>query len=314
MMKDFDPKILKNLYIPSPNSHKGQNGKLLLISGSKLFHSSSLWALKVASRIVDMVFYSSVDENNKIVKDAKKEFRDGIIIPRNKIENYIQEADCILIGPGLPRKEGREAGDDDTKILTESLLKKYPNKKWVIDGGSLQTIDPQFIPNNAILTPHAREFEQLFQVELRSMKQESRMEGHDSLFMIHDSLVQEMANKYNCTIVLKGPTDIICGLDKSARPPKLKLRPSARQSQPTARRCRRVEGGNAGMTKGGTGDVLAGLIASLYCKNEAFLSATAGSFINKKAGESLFKRVGYYFNSSDLVNEIPAVMKKLIVH
>ena len=66
------------------------------------------------------------------------------------------------------------------------------------------------------------------------------------------------------------------------------------------------------MTKGGTGDVLAGLIASLYCKNEAFLSATAGSFINKKAGESLFKRVGYYFNSSDLVNEIPAAMKKLL--
>ena len=309
MMKDFDPKILKNLYIPSPNSHKGQNGKLLLISGSKLFHSSSLWALKVASRIVDMVFYSSVDENNKIVKDAKKEFRDGIIIPRNKIENYIQEADCILIGPGLPRKEGREAGDDDTKILTESLLKKCPNKKLGIEGGSLQTIDPQFIPRNAILTPHRKEFEKIFNFQFPIFNFQSN--SNDQISKIQKK-VQEMANKYNCTIVLKGPTDIICGLDKSARPPKLKLRPSARQSQPTARRCRRVEGGNAGMTKGGTGDVLAGLIASLYCKNEAFLSATAGSFINKKAGESLFKRVGYYFNSSDLVNEIPAAMKKLL--
>ena len=90
-MQDFSEKELKKLYISSVNSHKGQNGKLLLISGSKLFHSSSLWGLKVASRIVDMVFYSSVDENNKIVQDLKKEFRDGIVVPRSKIEDYIKE-------------------------------------------------------------------------------------------------------------------------------------------------------------------------------------------------------------------------------
>lgn len=67
------------------------------------------------------------------------------------------------------------------------------------------------------------------------------------------------------------------------------------------------------MTKGGTGDVLAGLIAALYCKNDAFLAAAAGSYINKKAGDSLFKKVGYYFNASDLVDKIPRVMKKLII-
>jgi NAD(P)H-hydrate epimerase len=68
------------------------------------------------------------------------------------------------------------------------------------------------------------------------------------------------------------------------------------------------------MTKGGTGDVLAGLIAALYCKNDnPFLVAGIGSYINKKAGESLFKKVGYYFNSSDLVEEIPGVMKELFL-
>lgn len=65
------------------------------------------------------------------------------------------------------------------------------------------------------------------------------------------------------------------------------------------------------MTKGGTGDVLAGLVAALYCKNEAFLTASASSFINKKAGEKLFEKVGLYFNSSDLTDEIPKVMKNL---
>ena len=292
-IQSFSEKELKKLYIPSSDSHKGQNGKLLLISGSKLFHSSSLWALKVASRIVDMVYYSSVDENNWIVKEAKKEFRDGIITPRNKVENYAQEADCILIGPGLPRKEGQEAGDDDTRELTERLLRKYPEKKWVIDGGSLQTIDPKLIPSTAILTPHPREFEllvssikcQVLSIKMRKIKLEEQVE----LFAKH----------CNCLIVLKGPVDIVCGLDKSMKPPTLKLR--------------RVKGGNAGMTKGGTGDVLAGLTAALYCKNNAFLAASAASYINKKAGESLFAKVGYYFNASDLVDEIPKIMKEILI-
>ncbi|MBF8249634.1 MAG: ADP-dependent (S)-NAD(P)H-hydrate dehydratase [Candidatus Levybacteria bacterium] len=297
-MKEFEPSELKKLYTPPSDSHKGQNGKLLLISGSKLFHSSSLWALKVASRIVDMVFYSSVDENNQIVMEAKQEFRDGIVVPRNKIENYIQEADCVLIGPGLPRKDGEQIGDDDTKTLTESLLKKYPNKKWVIDGGSLQTINPQLIPHNAILTPHRREFE-MIKLKTQNSKLKTTFCNAEQNSKLQEQ-VKIFAETYGCTIVLKGPTDIVCGLDKSVRPPTLKLR--------------RVEGGNAGMTKGGTGDVLAALIAGLYCKNEdPFLVASSGSFLNKKAGESLFKRVGYYFNASDLVNELPGVMKNYIL-
>ncbi len=282
-MQDFDISDLKKLYIPPPNSHKGQNGKLLIIGGSKLFHAASLWSLKVASRIVDMVFYSSVPENNEIVIAAKKEFRGGIVIPRSKIENYIKEADCILIGPGLPRPDGQEKGDDSTKELTEKLLTKYPKKKWVIDGGSLQTINPQFIPNNAILTPHAREFEIM---KLKS--QNSNLKTTTQNLKLQEQ-VKIFAKTYNCVVVLKGPTDIIC----------------------SPKECVSIKGGNAGMTKGGTGDVLAGLVAALYCKNDAFLSATAGSYINKKAGESLFKRVGYYFNSSDLVDEIPKVMGKL---
>ena len=52
-----------------------------------------------------MVFYSSVPENNQIVHELKKEFRNGIIVARNDIESYIDEADCILIGPGMERTE-----------------------------------------------------------------------------------------------------------------------------------------------------------------------------------------------------------------
>ena len=271
-MKEFDIKNLKKLYIPARDSHKGQNGKVMIIAGSILFHAASLWPLVVASRIVDMVFYSSVDENNEIVKKNKDEFRNGIIVPRSKIESYIKDAECILIGPGLPREEGVEKGDDDTRKMTQNLLQKYPNKKWVIDGGSLQVISPEILPKTAIITPHKKEFETLF--------------GISPTF----ENAEEMAKKYDITILLKGEEDFIADSSESTT----------------------IKGGNAGMTKGGTGDVLAGLTASLYCKNDAFLSASCASFINKKAGERLEEKMGVYFNASDLASEIPVVMKDLL--
>src|ERR1035437_2577383 len=241
-MSEFDIKDLKKLNISASDSHKGENGKLLIIGGSVLFHAASLWSLQVASRIVDMVFYSSVPQNNELVEKEKTEFRNGIIVPRNRIKHYINDADCILIGPGLPRENGVEEGDDDTKELTEKLLKTYPNKKWVVDGGSLQTIDPQFIPTNAILTPHFKEFETLFNFQFLISNLKSN--SNEQMLQIQNK-VSEMAKKYNCTILLKGEVDLASNGVETVQ----------------------INGGNVGMTKGGTGDVLTGLVASLYCKN-----------------------------------------------
>jgi NAD(P)H-hydrate epimerase len=272
-MNEFDPSVLKSLYIPSSSSHKGQNGKVMLIAGSKLFHAASIWPLTVISRIVDMVFYASTNDNNELILKMKEQFLNGIVIPRESIDSYIAETDCILIGPGMPREGGVQEGDDDTKILTESLLKKYKDKRWVVDGGSLQTIFPEILPSEAIITPHKGEFQRLFRVEVTK-----------------DS-VSEMAKKFGIVILAKGEQDIIC----------------------SPKECVIMHGGNAGMTKGGTGDVLAGLTTALYAKNDAFLSACAASFINKKAGDKLFDKVGYYFNASDLADEIPKVIKELVM-
>jgi hydroxyethylthiazole kinase-like uncharacterized protein yjeF len=273
MESSFDRSLLKKLYIPSSSSHKGMNGKLMIIGGSHLFHAAFLWALKIASRIVDMVFYSSVEENNEIVQHLKESFQDGIVVPRSDIEKYIEEADCVLIGPGLPRKEGALASDDDTQELTKRLLTKYPQKKWVIDGGSLQVIHPSILPKGSVVTPHTREFVKLFGVQA------------------NEQTVKEMAEKYDIIIVAKSEKDIVC----------------------SKQQCIVIEGGNAGMTKGGTGDVLAGLIAALGCNNDLWLAAVAGSYFNKKAAESLYERVGLYFNASDLADEIPKVMKTEIL-
>lgn len=287
-MEQFNPEQLKKLYIPPKDSHKGQNGKLMLIGGSHLFHAASLWALTMASRIVDMVFYSSVPENNEIVQSTKKEFGDGIVVLRDDIESYIKEADAMLIGPGMLRAENLLNTEQELTLqeinqlpsegeqsyhLTKYLLKKYPEKQWVIDAGALQMMDLAWLKQlqkPAILTPHQGEFERVFGVA-----------GDDRS-------VAEAAKQHNCVILLKGEKDVVC----------------------SAAACLHISGGNAGMTKGGTGDVLAGLVAGLATKNEPFLAASAGAYFNKKAGEALFERVGFFFNASDLASEIPVVMKK----
>lgn len=289
-MTNFDPSDLQKLYVPSAISHKGQNGKLLMIGGSALFHAASLWSLEIASRIVDMVFYSSVPENNEIVKDIKKNWHSGIVVPREDIEHYAKEADAILIGPGMMRTEEKPTGNMLASLkeitllqdeglqayyLTHYMLEKFPEKKWIIDAGALQMLDLSWLKmlkGNVVLTPHLGEFEKLFDLDPLS------------------SNVADMAERYNCVIVLKRNIDTVC----------------------SPKECVLIEGGNAGMTKGGTGDVLAGLIASLACKNDLYLAAKCGSYINKKAGESLYKKQGIYFNATDLVGEIPYVMGKLI--
>jgi hydroxyethylthiazole kinase-like uncharacterized protein yjeF len=242
--------LLEKIKLPKKNSHKGQNGKLLIIGGSELFHAASKWSLDIASKFVDMVFYSSIPANNALIKKAKNEFWNGIIIPAKNRGKYIEEADCILIGPGMER-------NNDTKNTINNYLKKYKNKKWVIDAGALQMADPSLFQPNYIITPHQKEF----------------------LYL------QKMQEKFNCLVLLKGTEDEVFFNNQNIK----------------------IPGGNAGMTKGGTGDVLAGLIAALYCTHDQLTSAVIGSYINKKAGDSLYKKVGPYFNASDLVDEVPKV-------
>jgi NAD(P)H-hydrate epimerase len=270
-----------------------------------LFHAASLWALSIASRTVDMVFYASVPENNQIVQQAKQEFRNGIVITRDQIDDYAAEADAILIGPGMVRAQSEgvlsiekrvlsiaeisELEDEglQTRFLTKYMLEKYPHKKFILDAGALQMMDPEWllqVKGNVVITPHPREFETAkFKVQNAKLKvamQNAKLEEQVSMF----------AKEFNTVVLLKGKEDIVCS--------------------PTT--CVKIAGGNPGMTKGGTGDVLAGLVAGLACNNDMFLSACAASYFNKRAGESLEQKVGMYFNSTDLANALPSVIHQVL--
>jgi NAD(P)H-hydrate epimerase len=135
-LKDVNQKIgpgdVKALYKPPADSHRGQNGQLMTIAGSKRYHGAPLLATQMASKIVDLVFFSSVPENNELVRKMKSKLREFIIVPREEVEKFIKRCDAILIGPGMG--ESRE-----TSGLTNRLLRKYgyhPNYTPSLSKGS----------------------------------------------------------------------------------------------------------------------------------------------------------------------------------
>ena len=289
IMKEFKKEELTKLFRPHDNSNGEDNGQITIIGGSELFHGAPILALKTASRIVDMVFFATPEKS-----------------------------DAILIGPGFMRFGSEKTPESDrhfdnhnegktTREITEKLLKKFPLKKWVIDAGSLQTMDAEWIPENAIITPNKKEFETLFGAKFST------------------GLATEMAKKYKCIIVAKGPESYVTSADETVL----------------------IKGGNAGMTKGGTGDILAGLTVALLAKNEPFLSACAASYIEKAAADELYcgyqedhglqpvdelssdmssslgkprssgrggrhKKVGTNYNADDLADFIPEYFKMVL--
>ncbi len=276
MTRKFDPKELRKLFIPDNLSSGEDNGQVTIIGGSELFHGAPLFATKTVSRIVDMTFFSSPEKSlGSIAENIKSKLLSFIWVPWDDVNAYIEKSDAILIGPGFMRfhsektDSSKRLEDCDevcqlTKSITQDLLERFPDKKWVIDAGSLQTLEPEWIPANSILTPNKKEYKYLF----------------------GDMDPQEAANKFNCIIVIKGPTTYVYSKNEIVE----------------------IDGGNPGLTKGGTGDTQAGLTVALLAKNDPLLAACASSYVVKKAGEQLYKKVGTFYNADDLVDIIPSVL------
>ncbi len=278
-MQVFNPSSLSKLYKreDSPN-----NGQITIIGGSDLFHGAPILALQAASRIVDMVYFSSPEPaNSEVAAQLKSKLSSFIWVPWEELPLYIKKSDAILIGPGMRRYHsekqsskfdsqiGFDGDGDKTREITENFLKEFPDKRWVIDGGSLQVIDARHIPKSAVVTPNGKEYKILFgQVDIGTA-----------------------AKDHDCTIVLKGPVTTVCSPDEQIA----------------------VEGGNNGLTKGGTGDLLAGVTVGLLAKNDPFLAATVASWAVKKAADNLLEKVGTMYNADDVAEEVTNVLGKYLL-
>ncbi len=166
------------------------------------------------------------------------------------------------------------AESKSSKKLIHTILSNFSGKKTVLDATALHLTSPQQLHKNCIITPHAGEFLALFGQKPTK------------------SRLKEYSKKYKATIVLKGPTDII------ACEGKLYYNFT----------------GNQGMIKGGTGDILAGLIAGFACKNKLLLSCIASCYLNGLAGDMLKKEKGCLYNAQDVLERIPAAKKSCELH
>lgn len=296
----IDSFIIKKVLHPlDPNSHKGQNGKILIVGSSPLFHGAGILSAQasfetlvaLASKTNDMVYFCSTKENLEYLKKRQEVF---IGIRREQLDDYLPNVDVVLIGPGLmremdPKMPDTENEPNETLELTQKVLNS--DKKIVMDAGSLQIVSREQLKGKekVIITPHRKEMARLFDLDLEKL-----MISYQSEFSKIEELallVQQKAKELNITILLKGPIDIIADSDNWAYSKR----------------------GNVGMTKGGSGDVLAGIVAAFYTKNNsAFLVACLGSFLNKKVGDMLYKKNYWLYNSSDLVKGINEVLSSEI--
>lgn len=265
---------LPKIYLPKPRSRKGDNGRLLVIAGSKKYHGSLLYVVKAASRIVDLIYVLSTAENQRLVQNLKGQTAEFIPVAPKSYDRKIlvESSDAVLVGPGMGVSKR-------TYNLVRDVLKS--RVKCVLDADALNVIDERLkklLHRNCILTPHRGEFARL----------SPPARGGDKEGV--GARVRNFGVRYTCTILLKSPdADIVASPDGKIR---------------------KNFTGNQGMTKGGAGDVLAGLVAALFVKNDAPTSAFVGAYINGKAGDALFKKVGPFYDAEDLVEQIPKTLWK----
>ncbi|MBD3245338.1 MAG: NAD(P)H-hydrate dehydratase [Candidatus Moranbacteria bacterium] len=256
------PGEVKTLTKPEKKSHKGQNGEILVIAGGEKYHGAALLCLKTASKIADLVYFYSNSFSKELLNKVKTKLFEFIAIQNKELDKTLNRVDSILIGPGLDRTK-------ENKLLINKTLENYKSKKIILDAEALKMLSKKKLHKNCVLTPHAKEFENLF----------SQKANKNNCF--------KMAKKFDCVIILKGKIDYVAN----------------------KKNIKENHKGNAGMTKGGTGDVLAGLIAAFCSGNDPFYAACAAVFVNGLAGDRLKEKVSYYYNASDLIQEIPKTIK-----
>ena len=278
--KTLQTTIVKK-FIPArkANSRKGENGTVLVVGGSYIYHGAPILSSLAALRAGTDLVYTSVPKIN--AQSTRAISPNLIVIPlvdqkltRGAVRKLLgaipKNLDSAAIGMGLAIAE-----KTSLNILVESLIKN--DVRVSLDASALVSdILPIISNKNAVVTPHAGEFKRLFGISPPE-NQKQRI-----------STVEKFARKHNITILLKGQTDVVSdGKTTYLNPKKIPA-----------------------MTVGGTGDVLSGLVAGILSKNRnALESAAAATYINGLAGKLVQKKLGLHMTSMDLIDVIPQVMK-----
>lgn len=266
------PGYVNKLNMRQKDSHKGDNGRILVIGGSKEYHGAPIYASLAASYLSDLVYVASPKKCSKVIKSYSP---DMIVFPTEKdhfihedielLKNLSEKADSILLGVGIGR-------DPETVETVLEFMKGVSCKKIIIDADGLYAIKGNLDilkKNDVCITPHHSEYKMVFDEPLTE----------DNILI--------NSEKYQITIVSKGEVDLISDGKKIIK----------------------NFTGNAGMTTGGTGDILSGFITAFATKGTILEAACAGTFLNGIAGDITAEEMGMNFRSSDMLERISKALK-----
>lgn len=268
-------------------AHKGEFGRLLVIGGSEIFSGAPTLVAMAAYRTgTDLVFIaapektalaiSTVSPNLITIKLPGENFAPSHV---TLLREQLEKASAVAVGPGLGMS--KQTISAVRRIVALAIQRKKP---LLLDADGLKAlgvIRKKLFEGSTVLTPHAGEYQAI------SGKAPSR-----DLTTRSDE-VQGFASISGSVVLLKGHTDVISdGV-------RVKLNNT----------------GNPGMTVGGTGDVLSGVIAGLMAQGvESYRAAVAGAFINGAAGDLAREKLGYHLTPMDLLEHIPMVMNDPMCH
>ncbi len=268
-------------------NRKGDFGKLLIIGGSERYHGAPVLSAMSAIRAgVDLVIISAPEliantirayTPNFIVRDYPGRY----LTPESVkyISTLINWADAIVLGPGL----GVEAETKEAVYKLFTLIKEA-NKPLVIDADALKVLaeHPNALAGSlTVATPHRGEFKLLTGLEIKT--------SEDILTNINEILAK--ISMFDITFTVKGAVDLVAYRNMF----KLDLL------------------GNPGMTVGGIGDVLTGILGCFLSQGvEPFKAACAAVFITGLSGNLIADKKGYHFTSSELIDYIPAALDEAL--
>ncbi len=275
-VKSFFPKRRED-------SHKGENGTCLVVGGSADFAGApalaamaSLAALRAG---IDLCIVAAPENAGWIINS----YSPDLIVKKLRGETFAKRHLPQLMQ--LCKKAdvilvGPGLGRKKQTLGFAREFAKRALKPLVIDADALRACAGLKFKTPAVLTPHAKEFEVFTGMHIVGLPIAEKIR-----------MVKGAARKHRCVVLLKGKTDIISD----------------------GKRVFLNRTGNARMTVGGTGDVLAGLCTGFIALGmEPLHAACAAAFVNGGIGDWLLGKMGYSFIASDFIMEIPSWTKKFV--
>ena len=272
--------VLSAIADRSPESHKGDYGKLLLLCGSRGFTGAAYLAAMGALRCGAGLVFLGVPESIYAIEAAKLNEpvvfplpdRDGMLSKEAiaPILGRLSQMDAVLIGCGLGQSE-------DTLAVVSAVLQNAQCPVVLdADGINLLAGHTDLLRGRrypTILTPHAGEFARI-----------GGCLGQDPM-----TAARELALELGCIVLLKGHRSCITDGKMDYRNPT----------------------GNPGMAVGGSGDVLAGMITALLGQGVPPLEAAAcGAWLHGKAGDLCARELGQMaILPTDMLQALPRLLK-----